>query len=181
MNTNKAIYWIALGALALGLNSEYQQGRFAALHRFAQNTDSVVCRISTRAGQTLALAKMLIDREELPLDNLLASADSEELARSRAEMVREQAQDEAEMVRDTVRESVRDRVRAQADMIRAQAEIRRAEIEQIRRQTTSQFRFARTVNRRVDVTCPRMRARIAVDAGSESATVTEDLDMADLD
>ena len=35
MNTNKAAYWIALGVLALGLNSEYQHGRFVALHRVA--------------------------------------------------------------------------------------------------------------------------------------------------
>jgi hypothetical protein len=53
MDTNKAAYWVALGVLALGLNSEYQHGNFAALHQVAERTSSTLCRISTRAAQTL--------------------------------------------------------------------------------------------------------------------------------
>jgi len=33
MDANKAGYWIAVGVLALGLNSEYRHGNFVALHR----------------------------------------------------------------------------------------------------------------------------------------------------
>ena len=75
MNTNKAAYWIALGVLALGLNSEYQQGRFETLHRIAGQADSALWQISMRAKGTLALAKILMGREDFPTDNLLASAD----------------------------------------------------------------------------------------------------------
>ena len=143
MNTNKAAYWIVLGVLALGLNSEYQNGRFVALHRIANRADSALCQISVRAEQTLAVAKLLMSRDGSPVDNLLASANTAEMARGRAAMLREQAQDEAELLRDKLRDQVRDQVRAQADMIRARAEMQRAEIEQIRWRAASQFSLAR--------------------------------------
>ena len=162
MDTNKAAYWIALGVLALGLNSEYQQGHFPALHRVAGRAGSVLCRLSTRAEQTLAKARVLTIREGFQVDSLLASADRREMARDQAELLRDQARDAAEQVRDAVREQVRDQVRAQADVIRAQAEIRHAEIEQFRSHTRSEVRFARTVSRRVMVTCPKSGARVAV-------------------
>ena len=83
MDTNKAAYWIALGVLALGLNSEYQHGRFVALHRVAEHAGSALCRIATRAEQTLAVARVVRGRQEFPADNLLS-------ANSRAEMARAQ-------------------------------------------------------------------------------------------
>jgi hypothetical protein len=46
MNTNKAAYWIAVGVLALGLNSEYRHGNFAALHRVAERADSAFCWVA---------------------------------------------------------------------------------------------------------------------------------------
>jgi hypothetical protein len=162
MNTNKAAYWIVLGVLALGLNSEYQHGRFVTLHRAANRADSVLCRISVRAEQTLAVARLLMDRDGSPVDNLLASADSAEMARNQAAMLRDQAQDEAELLRDTVRDQVRDQLRAQADVIRARAEMQRAEIEQIRWRTASQFSLARSANRGVGVICPKTGARITL-------------------
>jgi|SRR5271166_237011 len=198
MNTNKAAYWIALGVLALGLNSEYQQGRFEALHRIAGRADSALCQISMRAKDTLALARILRGREDLPADNLLASADQAEMARDQAEMLSEQAQDQAEILSDTVGERVRERVRervqekvregirervldqvnaqihAQADLIRAQAEIQRAEIE-IRRRADSQVRFALTADRHVRAVCPTTRSRIVVNTMPESGEAAFDL------
>jgi hypothetical protein len=178
MNTNKAAYWIALGVLALGLNSEYQHGRFVALHRVAGRASSVLCQISTRAEQALAFARILASREELPVDNLLASAGGAEMARVQAEMLRDQAQDETELFRDAVRETVRDRVRdevrAQADVIRARVEMQRAEIEQIRWRTRSQFRLARTPDRRVTLVCPKTGTRITVNDDTESTEVAPD-------
>ena len=178
MNTNKAAYWIVLGVLALGLNSEYQNGRFVALHRIANRADSALCQISMRAEQTLAVAKLLMSHDGSPVDNLLASADTAEMARNRAAMLREQAQDEAELLRDKLRDQVRDQVRAQADMIRARAEMKRAEIEQIRWRAASQFSLARTANRRVAVICPKTGARITVNRpnSAEVSLETEDLD-----
>jgi len=170
MNTNKAAYWIALGVLALGLNSEYQHGRFVTLHRVAAHAGSALCRISTRAEQALAVARILASREELPVDKLLASADAAEMARAQAEMLAEQARDEAEPFRDTVR----DNVLAQTNVIRARAEMQRAEIEQIRWRTRSQFGLARTADRSVTLVCPKTGARIAVNDDTESTEFDPD-------
>jgi hypothetical protein len=174
MDTNKAAYWIALGVLALGLNSEYQQGHFPVLHRVADRAGSVLCRISTRAEQTLAMATGPTSRERFQVDSLLASADRGEMAREQAEALREQARDAAEQVREAVREQVRDQIRAQADVIRAQAEMRRAELEQFRSRTQSEVRFARTVSRRVMVTCPKSGERVAVRVAPELTDAAED-------
>ena len=93
MNTNKAAYWIALGVLALGLNSEYRHGNFVALHRVADRAGAVLCRMATRAEQTLAVATVLTSRRGFPVDNLLASADRAEMARAQGELLRDQARD----------------------------------------------------------------------------------------
>jgi hypothetical protein len=161
MDTNKAAYWIALGVLALGLNSEYQQGRFVALHRVAEHAGSALCRVATRAEQTLALARVLASRDRFPVDGLLAGTGGDQTAR-----------DEAELLRDRLREEVQ----AQADVIRAQAETRRAEVEQIRLRMRSQFRIARAVDRRVTVVCPKTGVRMDVNAGMRLADVSPDVE-----
>lgn len=158
MNPNKAAYWIALGVLALGLNSEYQHGRFVTLHRVAERADSVLCQIATRAEQTLAVATGMTSRHHIASDDLFAAADEGEIARAQSEMLRDQAREQAELVR----EQVRDEIRNQADVLRAQADIRRAEIEQFRSRMSSEFRLARTGNRRVAVVCPKTGERITV-------------------
>jgi hypothetical protein len=171
MDTNKAAYWIALGVLALGLNSEYQHGRFVALHRVSEYASSAVCRMATRAEQTLAVARVLTSRERFP-DGLLAASGGAEMARAQDELLRDQARDEAELLRDRVREEVH----AQADVVRAQAEVQRAEVGQIRLRMRSQFRLARTVDRHVTVICPKTGVRIAVNAGMRLAEVSPDVE-----
>jgi hypothetical protein len=158
MDTNKAAYWIALGVLALGLNSEYRNGNFVAVHRVAERAGAVLCGISSRAQQSLAVALGMTNREKFRADDLVAANEGREVARAEAEMVREQARARAEMVR----ERVRDEIRAQADAIREQAEMERAQIAQIRWRTASQIGLARTANRRVTVVCPKTGRRITV-------------------
>ena len=85
---------------------------------------------------------------------------------------RAQAWDEAELLWDRIREEVQ----AQADVIRAQAEVQRAEIDQARIRMRSQFRLARTVDRRVVVVCPKTGVRIAVNAGMRLAEVSPDVE-----
>ena len=172
MDTNKAAYWIALGVLALGLNSEYQHGRFAGLHRVSEYATSTFCRMVAHAEQTLAVARVLRGRQESAADNLPAANSGVEMARAEEELLRDQARDEAEGLRDRLREEVQ----AQADVIRAQAETRRAEVEQIRLRMRSQFRIARTVDRRVTVICPKTGTRIAVNAGMRVAEVSPDVE-----
>ncbi|MGA7077254.1 MAG: hypothetical protein WBY61_00940 [Terriglobales bacterium] len=56
MDTNKVAYWVALGVLALGLNSEYRHGNFVALHQAVERADFAMCGVTTRADRTLAAA-----------------------------------------------------------------------------------------------------------------------------
>ncbi|MFY9845367.1 MAG: hypothetical protein WA718_08430 [Terriglobales bacterium] len=178
MDTNKAAYWIALGVLALGLNSEYRHGNFVAVHRVADRAGSLLCRVATRAERTLAVARILTTREA-PADDLFAARERAEMARVESELLREQARDKAELLRDMVRDRVRDEVRAQADLIRAHAEIHRAEMEQIRFRARSEFRLAGIGNRRVVVVCPQTGERITVNAGPDSADALPDIVIAD--
>jgi len=172
MDTNKAAYWIALGVLALGLNSEYQHGSFVALHRVAEHAGSALCRMATRAEQTVAVARIFTSRERFPVDGLVAATDGAEMARAQEELLRDQARDEAELLRDRLR----DEVQAQADVIRAQAEAQRAEVKRIRVRMRSQFRLARAVDRRVTVVCPKTGVRIAVNAGMRLAEVSPEVE-----
>ena len=166
MDTNKAAYWIALGVFALGLNSEYQHGRFVALHRVSEHAGSTLCRMATRAQQTLAVARVLASRERFPVDGLSAATGGAETAQGQDELVRDQARDEAELLRDGVLD--------RADLIRAQAEVQRAEVEQIR--VRSRFRIARAVDQTVAVVCPKTGVRIAVNAGMRLAEVSPDVE-----
>ena len=168
MDTNKAAYWIALGVLALGLNSEYQHGSFVALHRVAEHAGSALCSMATRAEQTLAVARGLTSRERFTVDDLLAASDGAEMARAQEELLRDQARDEAELLRDGVL--------AQDDVVRVQAETQRAEVEQIRLRMRSQVRLSRTVDRRAMAVCPKTGVRIAVNAGMRLAEVSPDVE-----
>ena len=172
MDTNKAAYWIALGVFALALNSEYQHGRFVALHRVSEHAGSALCRVAARAEQTVVVARVFTSRERFTVDDLLAASERAEMARAQVELLRDQARDKAELFRDRLR----DEVLAQADVIRAQAEVQRAEVEQIRVRMRSQVRLARTVDRRVMVVCPKTGVRIAVNAGMRLAEVSPDVE-----
>lgn len=167
MNTDKAAYWIALGVLVLGLSSEYRHGNFVALHRVAERTGFLLCRIATRAEQTLAVARVLTSRGGFPVDSALVSASRVEMARAQAELLRGQAWDEAELLRDEIR----------GDEIRAQAEMRRTEVEQIRFRARSEFRLARAANHRVMVVCPKTGTRIAVIGAEENADFSPDVEL----
>ncbi len=172
MDTNKAAYWIALGVLALGLNSEYQHGRFVALHRVADRAGAEMCRLSTQAEEAVLLATGVTSRQAILPDDVLAVADRGEMAREQADMIREEARAQAELVR----EQVRNEILAQREVVRARAEMQRAEIKQIRLRTRSEFRLARTAARRV-VVCPKTGARVVVNADAESPDVSPDVEV----
>ncbi|MGA9471834.1 MAG: hypothetical protein WBV36_05180 [Terriglobales bacterium] len=132
MNTQKSAYWVALALFAVALHSEYQRGAFPSLQRAANSASATLCRLTTKAEQTVAMAKLIVGRPTRSTDGLLAGLDARQLmdakrlAEDRAEIAREEAQDRAETVREEVREQVRDRIR---DQVRAQAEIARAQTE----------------------------------------------------
>ena len=171
MDTNKAAYWIALGVFALALNSEYRHGSFVPLHRVAEHAGSALCRMATRAEQTVAVARVLTWGERFPADGLSAANEGAEMEQANEEVLRDQARDEAELFRD--------RLQARADVIRAQAEAQRAGVERIRVRMGSQFGLARVVDRRVGVVCPKTGMRIAVNAGMRLAEVSPNVDVED--
>jgi hypothetical protein len=154
MNTNKLMYWLVLGVFALGLHSEYRNEKFPAIHRLAEHAESTLCRIVTRAEQTVALARVLTSPQPLAADDLSASSRDKEMAQ--AEVLRDQARAHAQLLRDQVR---------------AQAELQQSQIEQIRWRTQSQFRLTNAANRRVTLICPKTGARISVNAGLSDVEV----------
>ena len=161
MNTNKIMYWLAVGVFVLGLHSEYRNGRFPAIHRVAEHAGSALCRMATRAEQTIALARVLTSDQASATDDLLVSARDRELAQ--VETVRDQALAHAELLRE--------QARAQADLIRAQAELQRSQVEQIRWRTQSRFKFTNAAQRRVMLVCPKTGARISVSVGPTDVEV----------
>jgi hypothetical protein len=173
MNANKVAYFVAVGVVALGLTSEYRQGSFMALHRFAEHSESFLCRATTRAEQTFAVARLRRTQNDARATSLLASVAPDDMAWSQSELLRDQARDQAEILRTQIREQVR----AQAEVMRAQAEIRRNEIEQIRDRVRTQVE--QSTIRQIKL-CPK-KAHISVDIGNDLSHVFVDSDDADAD
>jgi hypothetical protein len=171
MDTNKAAYWIAVGVLALGLHSEYQQGHFLALHRVADRAVTTICHVSTQTERTLVFARLFTASKARSAETLMASVD-------RAQMARDQARDEAERIRESVREQMQDEIQARTEVMRAQAEVQRARMgmERIRFETRDQFRSANTTGRRVMVICPKTGMRIALNADDDVAGVSAEVE-----
>ncbi|MFZ0563150.1 MAG: hypothetical protein WAM43_16160 [Terriglobales bacterium] len=154
MNTNKVAYWVALGVLALGLNSEYRHGNFVALHQAVERADFAMCGVTTRAERTLAAAIGGTGRSQFVAEAQSESASRLAEVRLQSNLLREQAREQAEFARD--------QIRAQAEVIRSQAEMQRAAIEQVRSRAESQFRLIDAGDGRMTVFCPKTRARVIV-------------------
>ena len=60
MAPRKAWYWLAAGMLALGINSEYQSGKFEFLHRYVDHSLTVADAYARCAGRYLAQAHLLL-------------------------------------------------------------------------------------------------------------------------
>jgi len=159
MNSEKILYWVALGALVVGMSHEYRDGKFPAAHRVITDTENQLCHLVTRAEQTMAMAKLIIHPSAAANDEVALSAAN--FSQEQAEMIRDRAQEQAEMARDQA-EMVREQVQAQAEMLQAQAEMRRAHFEQFRLFTQSQFHFRHAADRHVVVVCPKTGKRIFV-------------------
>src|SRR4030088_492320 len=89
---NKALYWIALGVFALGLNSEYQKGNLPLAHRVADRAEAMLCQVAAQAEQTWAMARVLSGRPAFHVDD-------QSLARQRAEVDRVMAEHQVDLAR----------------------------------------------------------------------------------
>ena len=168
MDTNKAAYWIALGVLALGLNSEYHQGNFVALHRVADRAGATLCRLSTNGEHLLALARFSL-QHKITDNDVEVATNGVASARAQAELMREDARAQAEAIREQARaqgEVIRDQVRAQVEELRAQGEMRRAMDQQVRARGRY-LNLVSTGNHGIDVhgltaVCPKTGTRVVV-------------------
>ncbi len=155
---SKAIYWIALGAFALGLNSEYQSGNLPGLSRVANRAEAVLCRVATRAEQSLAMARVLTGRPRPEF-----RVDDEFLARQQAQVDRVMAEHQADLDRAmALRQADFDRVQQRLD--RMHMVLDRTQLQKVRVLERSRFKLSNAASRRVMVICPKTGAEISVDA-----------------
>ncbi len=153
MNSDKIVYWVALGVFAVGISHEYRDGKFPAAHRVLANAETTLCRLASRAEQTAAMAKFIVDPPAARASHDLLAATSD-FSPEQAAMLPDQARDQAEFVRE--------QVRAQAEILRARAELRRAQVEQMRRFSESQFHFSHAADRHIVLLCPKTGAKVSV-------------------
>jgi len=166
---SKAIYWIALGAFALGLNSEYRNGSLPVLHRVADRAGSMFCRIASQAEQTLAMARILTSRPQPEL-----RVDEEFMARQQAEMNRVMAEQQANLDRVLAERQAElnramalreaDLARAQAQLDRMQAVLERTRLTRERALEHTRLKLANATNRRISVVCPGTKLSVRVPA-----------------
>jgi len=175
MNSEKILYWVALGALVLGVSHEYRDGKFPAAHRMVASAETTLCPVVARAERSLAMAKLIL--------NPPAAATTEDVALSaanfnqdQAELIRDQAREQAEMVREQARiqaEVVRQQIQARTEMIRAQADMQRARFDQWKGFAQSQVRFSPTADRQMVLVCPKTGARISVKVDPPEVEVSD--------
>lgn len=164
---NKALYWIALGVFALGLNSEYQKGNLPLAHQVADRAGAVLCQVSARAQQTLALARVLTGQQEFQVDDGF-------LARQQAEVDRVMAEHQAQLDRAmALRQAELDRLQQRLE--RVHVVLDREQLNKLRVLDRASFKFSNATTRRT-VICPHTGTRVTVDAQPDVADVDVDVD-----
>ncbi len=170
MNTQKAAYWFALALFAVALHSEYQRGAFPSLHRAASSAGVTLCRVTTKAERTVALARLIVARPPVT-DELAATVDVRQL-RNDWKMSEDQ------------REMIREQVRAQAEIVRAQVLQHRGQLELVRSLARQQVRLRQAASRSMVNDCSRTRAAVKIHSGtnlSDTNLAMPDFDMPELE
>jgi hypothetical protein len=165
----KALYWIALGIFALALNSEYQKGNLPLAHQVAGRAEAVLCRMATRAEQSLAVARILTGRPEFRVDDQF-------VARQQAEVERVMAERQADLERAmALRQADLDRIQGRVE--RMHVVLDRAQLAKMRVLERTRFTMTDATNSRTIMVCPQTGARISVDAGADQSDADVDLDI----
>jgi hypothetical protein len=164
---NQALYWIALGILALGLNGEYQKGNLPLAHRVADHAEAAFCKVAMKAEQTWTLARVLTGNQEF-------RADDESQARQQAEIGRVMADRQADLDRTmALRQADLDRIQRRLDRLHMVMD--QAQVEKLRKLELVRFKMSDATSRRI-VVCPQTGRRITVDADPGSIVVDTDND-----
>lgn len=115
MASKKAWYWLAAGVLALGLNSEYQSGKFQFIHRALDHSMAVADAYARCAGRYLAQAHLVLSLmhdnhapahpvlEDADVRNVLAN-EQVEIAAAEAEMARQEVEQRRSEIQEAMRE-----------------------------------------------------------------------------
>ncbi len=167
MNTNKALYWIALTAVAFGFSSEYQRGGFSGLHSVAQYTEARFCSVETHAQHALLALGILPSRTQFgPTQDALAEQADQ---MQRVVALREAELDRAMAMRDA------ELARAQARLARAQAVLGHTDLSQFQVLKSADFKMINDGNHRVITICTKNGHKMHIEAGPDAADLYIDM------
>jgi hypothetical protein len=161
---NQALYWIALGVLALGMNSEYQKGNLPLAHRVADRAQTVLCHVTAKAEQVVSLARVLTSGQEFTVDDQL-------LARQQAEVDRVLAEHQADLDRAMALRQV-DLDRVQRKLDRMHIVLDRVQVEKLRKIESFRFKFANAAGHRT-VVCPETGNPITIESDSDAPDLSD--------
>jgi len=169
MNTNKALYWIALTAIAFGFSSEYRRGSFASLHSVARYAEARLCPVVAHAEHALLALGILPTHAQPLTQDAMAQSDQIErvLALHQAEL------DRAMALRDA------DLARVEARVARAQAILAHTDFTRVQMLAAPHFKMTRDANHRAITICSKSGRHMRIEAGPEMADV--DIDMPDVE
>ena len=166
---SKALYWIALGVFALGLNREYRQGNLQLAHQVADRAATILCQVASRAEQTWAVARVLTGQ---PAPEF--RVDDQFLARQQAEVDRVMAEHQADLAQAmALRQADLDRMQQKLD--RVHVVLDRAQMSKLRILERTRFKLANATSRRI-VICPITGTQVSVDVQPDIADLNVDVD-----
>jgi hypothetical protein len=152
MASDKALYWIAVFAMALGISNDYRQGGLPVLHGYVDRTVAVARDYSRCAERYLAAAEVMLGRGQATLGQAQAG-----LGHAQAVLGREQTR----------------LALVQAEMARRELEKHWPEIERAQR-LAAEKRILCPSSGRLDVRIPRVRVQVDPDL-TETLPLTEAL------
>jgi hypothetical protein len=151
MASDKALYWIAVFAMALGISNDYRQGGFPVLHGHVDRALAVARDYSRCAERYLATAEVMLGRGQATLGQAQAG-----LGQAQAVLGREQAR----------------LALVQAEMARREVEKHWPEIERAQRLAAEKRILVCPHSGRLDVRIPRLRVQVDPDL-TETLPLTE--------
>lgn len=170
MNTNKALYWIALSALVFGFSSEYHRGSFAGLHNIAQYTEARFCPVVARAEHALFALGILPTHGHPSATEDAMNEQADQVQRvldlHQAELDRAMALREAELER------------VQARVARAQAILAHTDLAGMRVLAAPQLKIMKDADHRTITICSKSGRHLRIEAGPDMADL--DIDMPDV-
>lgn len=172
---SKALYWMALGVFALGLNSEYHKGNLPLAHRVADHAGAAFCRVAAKAEQTWALAQVLTGHQGFSVGDQFLSKQQAEveqaMADRQADLDRVLAEHQAGLDRAMdLRQADLDRFQQKLDQMHMVLD--RVQVQKLQKLELVRFKLRNAASRRIEV-CPQTGVRVMVDAPDPEALAVD--------